>query len=126
MTSTMDADERRTAAATTGPSAVAELKQRLARREALVGVIGLGYVGLPLVLAMTSVGYRVLGFDVDAEKVRRLNAGESYIGHIPAQRIAETRSSGRFQATADIAAMARPDAILICVPTPLNRNREPD
>ncbi|MBX6324298.1 MAG: nucleotide sugar dehydrogenase, partial [Rhodospirillaceae bacterium] len=119
---TIEADRGQVAAS----PIVDDLTRRLARREALIGVIGMGYVGLPLVLTMTSVGFRVLGFDIDAEKVRRLNAGESYIGHIPAQRIAETRASGRFEATAEIAAMAGPDAILICVPTPLSRNREPD
>jgi UDP-N-acetyl-D-glucosamine dehydrogenase len=104
----------------------AALERKLAAREAAIGVIGLGYVGLPLVLAMTSVGFRVVGFDIDVEKVRRLNAGESYIGHIPAERIGELLATGRFEATADIARLSGPDAILICVPTPLNRNREPD
>jgi UDP-N-acetyl-D-glucosamine dehydrogenase len=109
-----------------GSALASGLRERLARREGVIGVIGLGYVGLPLVLAMNSVGYRVVGFDIDAEKVRLLNAGESYIGHIAADRIAATLATGRFEATADITAMSRPDAILICVPTPLNRNREPD
>jgi UDP-N-acetyl-D-glucosamine dehydrogenase len=124
MTQVLEQNDTRSTAGTA--PLVAELMQRLARREATIGVIGLGYVGLPLVLAMNSVGFRVIGFDIDAEKVRQLNAGESYIGHIPAGRIAETVATGRFEATADIAAMRRPDAILICVPTPLNRNREPD
>jgi UDP-N-acetyl-D-glucosamine dehydrogenase len=124
MSELLEQDTSRSSAAAS--PLVADLKQLLARREATIGVIGLGYVGLPLVLAMNSVGFRVIGFDIDAEKVRQLNAGESYIGHISPQRIADTVATGRFEATADITAMRRPDAILICVPTPLNRNREPD
>src|SRR5213082_622473 len=104
------------------------LSQALARisaRRAAVGVIGLGYVGLPVARAFIAAGFRVLGFDIDPAKVERLNRGESYIGHIPAAAIGEMRSRG-FEATADFARLSEPDAIIICVPTPLTAEREPD
>lgn len=103
-----------------------DLLQAIQNRTAKVGVIGLGYVGLPLVRAFINAGLEVLGFDLDAEKVSRLNAGESYIAHIPSQWIAECIRGGRFKATADMARLREPDALLICVPTPLNANRDPD
>lgn len=91
-----------------------------------MGILGLGYVGLPLVRTFARAGFGVLGFDVDAEKVDALNEGRSYIGHIPSSLIAELRSSGRFEATADPDRLNEPDALIICVPTPLTRTREPD
>ncbi len=107
-----------------------ELKNKIISRQACIGVIGLGYVGLPLVLRFAQKGFRVLGFDVDPKKVEALNAGSSYIKHIPATDIAAIISSGNptagFEATTDISRLAEPDAILVCVPTPLNRHREPD
>ncbi len=102
------------------------LEERIARRDYTAGVIGLGYVGLPLALRFGEVGFRVLGFDVDLAKVKQLNDGSSYITHIPSERIARLVASGRFEATADPGRLAEPDALLICVPTPLTRNREPD
>jgi len=99
---------------------------RIEERKALVAVIGLGYVGLPLVELFATVGFRVLGFDIDATKVEKLQRGESYIGHIASERIALLRDSGRFEATADFVRLGEPDAILICVPTPLGEHREPD
>jgi UDP-N-acetyl-D-glucosamine dehydrogenase len=106
------------------------LTERLSSRQALVGIIGLGYVGLPLVLRLAQVGLRVLGFDTDPQKVEALNAGRSYIRHIPSQQIAALRLPGpglpKFEATGDRARLGEPDALLICVPTPLNRHREPD
>ena len=102
------------------------LRGRIEGRSAKVGVIGLGYVGLPLVELFASKGFPVLGLDVDPEKVERLRAGESYIGHISSARVAELRDGGRFEATADGARLAEADAILICVPTPLGPHREPD
>jgi UDP-N-acetyl-D-glucosamine dehydrogenase len=102
----------------------ADLKQHLASGEATVGVIGLGYVGLPLGLTMAEAGKRVVGLDVDAAKVEKLGRGESYIRHIDSERIG--RSSARFSATTDFAALRDCDAILICVPTPLTEGREPD
>ncbi len=102
------------------------LADRIARRDATVGVIGLGYVGLPLVKVFLARGFRVLGFDTDAAKVAALKAGRSYIRHIPAADVAAMNATGRFDATADMARLDEPDAILICVPTPLTRHREPD
>jgi len=102
------------------------LADRIARREATVAVIGLGYVGLPLVKIFVARGFRVLGFDTDASKVAALKAGRSYIRHIPAAEVAAMNATGRFDATADMARLGEPDAILICVPTPLTRHREPD
>ncbi len=91
-----------------------------------LGIVGLGYVGLPLSLRFAQNGARVLGFDVDPAKVETLNAGRSYILHIPAQEIAEAVSRGAFAATTDFARAADCDAILICVPTPLVNGRDPD
>jgi UDP-N-acetyl-D-glucosamine dehydrogenase len=95
-------------------------------REALVGVIGLGYVGLPLALAFADSGFKVLGFDIDQSKVDQLAAGESYIHYIEPARIAEAYRNGRLEATSDFRRLGEPDAILACVPTPLTDNREPD
>lgn len=103
-----------------------QLGQRLERRDATVAVIGLGYVGLPLVLASHAAGYRVIGFDLDPEKIARLEAGESYIRHISGEAIAELADSWRFSATTEETVLAEADIILICVPTPLTANREPD
>src|SRR5438309_1605757 len=95
------------------------LLARILDRSARVAVIGLGYVGLPLIELFADRGFRVLGFDIDPVKVARLQAGESYIGHIDSSRIRHLRDSGRFEATADFDRLGEPDAILICVPTPL-------
>ncbi len=104
----------------------ARLRARIEARTARVAVVGMGYVGLPLAETFAWGGYPVLGFDIDAEKVARLNAGQSYIGHICNERVAEMRGSGRFEATTDPARFADADAIIICVPTPLTEAREPD
>jgi UDP-N-acetyl-D-glucosamine dehydrogenase len=103
-----------------------DLRQSIADKSAVVGVIGLGYVGLPLVRAFVQAGFRTLGFDVDPEKVRRLEAGQSYIRHIPSETIAAWLEAGRFQPTCDMRRLAEPDALLICVPTPLTDSRDPD
>lgn len=95
-------------------------------KTALVGVIGLGYVGLPLIRAFVAAGYRTMGFDVDSSKVERLLAGQSYIGHITSEWIYDCIQSGRFSPTADVRRLAEPDALLICVPTPLSESRDPD
>jgi UDP-N-acetyl-D-glucosamine dehydrogenase len=102
------------------------LKDRVVNREATIGVIGLGYVGLPLVLRFGEVGFRVMGFDVDASKVDRLNRGSSYIEHVPSARVEALRSGRRFEATSDLRRLSEPDVIIICVPTPLTKHREPD
>jgi len=91
-----------------------------------VAIIGLGYVGLPISLRFAEVGVPVLGLDVDPVKVDTLNAGESYIKHIPADTIAAAIKGGGFEASTDFSRIAEVDAVLICVPTPLNENREPD
>lgn len=98
---------------------------RLDRRQSSIGVIGLGYVGIPLALRFHEVGITVLGFDIDEERISTLNAGESPIEHIPAERIAAMARSG-FQATTDFSRIPEVDAIVICVPTPLSQHREPD
>ncbi|WP_313135727.1 UDP-N-acetyl-D-glucosamine 6-dehydrogenase [Stutzerimonas nitrititolerans] len=94
-------------------------------KEALIGIVGLGYVGLPLMLRYNAIGYRVLGIDIDDSKVDKLNAGQSYIEHIPAEKIATSRNSG-FEATTDFRRVGECDALILCVPTPLNKYREPD
>jgi UDP-N-acetyl-D-glucosamine dehydrogenase len=102
------------------------LDAAIRQRSALIGIIGLGYVGLPLALAFTEGGYRVLGFDLDEAKVRALTQGASYIKHLDGGRVAGMASSGRFEGTTDFSRLDEPDAILICVPTPLTPQREPD
>ena len=91
-----------------------------------IGIIGCGYVGLPLALRFADVGHHVLGVDTDPSKVEKLNAGQSYIQHIPAEKIREHVSAKRFAATTDFGRLRDVDAVLICVPTPLDERREPD
>lgn len=101
------------------------LAKKFIEKEATIGIIGLGYVGLPLMLRYTEVGFKVLGLDVDQYKVNRLMAGETYIEHIPEVEIRRSLERG-FEATADMARSKECDALIICVPTPLNKYREPD
>ena len=103
-----------------------ELKKAIEDKSAKIGVVGLGYVGLPLVQAFVASGYQTIGFDVDKSKVDRLLAGETYIKHISAEQITEQIEQGKFTPTADMARLSEPDAILICVPTPLSESRDPD
>ena len=105
---------------------ISQLEAAIRNRNARVGVVGLGYVGLPLIRAFVEAGFSTLGFDVDRTKVDRLLAGESYIEHIPSAWIAECIGQGRFQPSADMRRLAEADAILICVPTPLSESRDPD
>ncbi|MDX1382032.1 MAG: nucleotide sugar dehydrogenase [Thermoanaerobaculia bacterium] len=91
-----------------------------------MAVVGLGYVGLPLALTFAEAGFPTLGFDIDRRKIEALGAGESYVGHIAGSRIDAARADGRFSATADFDRLTEADAILICVPTPLKGEREPD
>src|SRR5579863_2479293 len=91
-----------------------------------VGIIGCGYVGLPLGLRFAEAGHRVTGFDVDNSKVDKLNRGESYIQHIPVVKIKQQLASKHFSASSDFAKLADMDAVIICVPTPLDERREPD
>ncbi|NHZ79737.1 nucleotide sugar dehydrogenase [Massilia sp. CCM 8695] len=104
---------------------LARLIDKLDRRSAVIGIIGLGYVGLPLSLRYAEAGFRVLGIDIDPAKVARLNAGASYIEHISTTAIGAALAAG-FEATSDFARAAEADALIICVPTPLNAYREPD
>jgi UDP-N-acetyl-D-glucosamine dehydrogenase len=104
----------------------ASLLRKIEQRTAVIGVIGLGYVGLPLALAFADRGMRVLGFDVDPKKQALLNAGRSYIQHISAERVAKALEGQRFEATAEFGRLRECDAILICVPTPLTATRDPD
>src|ERR1700745_3432779 len=106
-------------------SLFSELKTRIETRQARVGVIGLGYVGLPLALLYTEAKFRVTGFDIDERKVSTLTSGGSYICRIPPTEIQAARSQG-FSATAEFSSLTQMDAIIICVPTPLNEYREPD
>jgi UDP-N-acetyl-D-glucosamine dehydrogenase len=106
-------------------SLFSELKTRIETRQARVGVIGLGYVGLPLALLYTEANFQVTGFDIDQHKVDTLTSGGSYIHRIPPTEIHAARSRG-FCATADFSSLTKMDAIIICVPTPLDEYREPD
>jgi UDP-N-acetyl-D-glucosamine dehydrogenase len=103
-----------------------QLLSRLELRTARICVIGLGYVGLPLAETFAWGGYPVIGFDIDPDKIQQLQAGQSYIGHISSERIAELVGTRRFQATSDPQCLRETDAIIICVPTPLTDAREPD
>jgi len=112
----------------TSPSAVpavAEFMALVEQRKARIGILGLGYVGIPLALRFHEVGYPVLGFDIDDQRIADLNAGESPIKHIPSKDIA-AMAAGGFEATSDFSRIGEVEAIIICVPTPLSRHREPD
>ena len=98
---------------------------KLSRKSAVIGIIGLGYVGLPLVIRFIEEGFRVLGIDIDDAKVKKLNAGKSYIDHISALDIRRCVKAG-FRATTNFAEARKADALIICVPTPLDEHREPD
>jgi len=102
------------------------LGDRLKQRTAVAGIIGLGYVGLPLAAASARGGFPTLGFDVDPAKIGDLNAGRSYIDAVPSEDLAGHLAAKRFRATADFSELAACDVIVICVPTPLTRHREPD
>ncbi len=102
------------------------LASKIADRSACAGIIGMGYVGLPLAVASHRAGFSVLGFDVDQARIGSLNAAQSPIGRIDSAELKSMRDSGRFEVTGDYAQLSRCDVIIICVPTPLNRHREPD
>jgi len=108
------------------PTAFAALRDRIAARQAVVGIIGLGYVGLPLMLATAAAGYRTLGFDVNAARVAAYNRGVSPLRHIGDAPIRAAIDAGRFAASDDFSRAAETDILLICVPTPLGHHREPD
>lgn len=110
----------------TKPTAKDQLVKRIKEKSALIGIIGLGYVGLPLSLRFAEEGYRVWGFDIDPGKIEQLSQGISYVRHIESSRVKAVLESGLFQGTADFSCAGEPDALIICVPTPLNKHREPD
>src|SRR5262249_56072944 len=93
---------------------------------ARIGVIGLGYVGIPLAMAAVESGFRVVGFDIDAARVAQINRGESFIRHLSSARLSAAVSGGRLEVTTDFDRLSEQDAILIAVPTPLSKHREPD
>jgi UDP-N-acetyl-D-glucosamine dehydrogenase len=103
-----------------------DLLQKIEAHTAQIGIIGLGYVGLPLAARAGRIGYPVLGFDVSADKVQCINRGESYIGDVPSASIGELRERRRLEATSDFRRLRACDIIVICVPTPLNATRDPD
>ena len=102
------------------------VKARIARKEARVGIIGLGYVGLPLAAATAGAGFATVGFDIDVNKIIQLEAGRSYISAVSDEEIARLHADERLRATSDFAQLRDVDIIIICVPTPLTRHREPD
>jgi UDP-N-acetyl-D-glucosamine dehydrogenase len=102
------------------------LIQQIHQKDITVGVVGLGYVGLPLLLAYVKAGCRAIGFDIDSSKIDHLQAGRSYIKHIPSGEVSDARSSGRLDATTDFSRISECDAIILCVPTPLDHHLDPD
>lgn len=102
------------------------LKEKIGNKSLTVGIVGLGYVGLPLIDAFYRSGCKCLGIDVDPKKIESLNAGKSYIEHIPSEIIKKWRDEEMMEATADLSRLSEPDVILICVPTPLSDSRDPD
>ena len=107
-------------------SLYATLKDRIESRQAAVATLGLGYVGLPLALTISEAGFPTTGFDINADRVTRINAGDRVISYFPEDRIRSAVTNGKFAATADFARLADQDVILICVPTPLSDTREPE
>ena len=103
-----------------------DLENKIKNKKSIIGVIGMGYVGLPLVKTFLNKGFDVVGFDIDEKKVRMLNKGKSYIKHVTAEELRGFLNKKKFQATADFAALERVDAIIICVPTPLDAHNNPD
>ena len=95
-------------------------------KQAIIGVIGLGYVGLPLLIRFAEEGFRIIGFDIDKNKVKKLNKGKSYIKHIDSEFIKKYVSSNSFSATNDFSRLKEVDVIIICVPTPIGKHYEPD
>jgi len=131
----MGASERKTASKSVGKSGQkrptassmsAEYVAKAAKRDLTIGIMGLGYVGLPLAEAFLGAGFRVLGFDIDESKIEALKADRTYIEHIPNKRIAAMNATKRFEITSNDKRLSVADALLMCVPTPLNAHREPD
>ncbi|HEX8551249.1 MAG TPA: nucleotide sugar dehydrogenase [Abditibacteriaceae bacterium] len=110
----------------TGPGLHSSLLQKIQDRDAIVGVLGLGYVGLPLIVAFGEAGFPTIGFEPKEATVVGLQSGQSHIGDIPSERVAALRASGKLEATGDFTRLAECDAVIICVPTPLTATRDPD
>ncbi|HUL71682.1 MAG TPA: nucleotide sugar dehydrogenase [Vicinamibacterales bacterium] len=108
------------------PTAAETLRQKLAARTARVGVVGLGYVGLPLAVELARAGFKTTGIDLDKRKVDAINRGESYIQDVPTKDVVEFHEAGRLSATTDPASVATLDTVNICVPTPLRKTKDPD
>ncbi len=108
------------------PNHAQQLRQKIESREAQVGVIGLGYVGLPLAVEFAEAGFQVTGIDVQASKVDAINRGESYVQDVPTAVLKPLVDSGKIRATTDFGAVAGLDTIDICVPTPLRKTKDPD
>src|SRR5437773_1445566 len=102
-----------------------QLMNQLNNKNATIGIIGLGYVGLPLALRFSEVGYKVVGIDIDDEKIIKLNRGKSYLEHVSSAKIISANATG-LRTTSDFSAIADTDAIILCLPTPLSKQREPD
>ncbi len=107
-------------------SVAQDLIAKAERRQILFGIVGLGYVGLPLAVELARAGYRVLGFDVNPDVVEGLNAGRSHVKDVTDAQLQQAMESGRFSATTDMSRLSEPDAISICVPTPLSKFKDPD
>jgi UDP-N-acetyl-D-glucosamine dehydrogenase len=107
-------------------SSLEDLQGKIASRDARIGVVGLGYVGLPLALEFAKAGFKVVGFDVDSEKVRTLNGAGSYIEDVPADQVKAAVDAGSFRASTDFSEMGEIDVINVCVPTPLTKTKDPD
>ena len=105
---------------------IAEILKKIDNRQAKIGVVGLGYVGLPLAIEFTNAKFQVIGFDIDAGKIKMLEKAETYIKHIPSEILIKMNKTGLFSATTDFAKSSECDAVIICVPTPLTQHREPD
>ena len=103
-----------------------DLISLITNKQAHIGVIGLGYVGLPLLVEFTSRGFHGTGFEVDEAKAQQINAGASYIGDVSSRKVKEVVDAGRLRATTDFSHLSKCDAIIICVPTPLRKTKEPD
>ena len=111
---------------TPAPLSVEALCAKFETRKAKIGVIGLGYVGLPLACAICAAGFEAVGFDIDLSKIQKLKKGQSYIGNIHNDKVSSYVKGGKLHPTSDFKRISDVDAVLLCVPTPLNRNREPD
>src|SRR5258706_4135041 len=103
-----------------------KILNKLNERRAVVGVIGLGYVGLPLAVEFASAGLGVIGFDLDQSRVDAINGGRSYIPDVPTENVGSLVKTGKLAASTEFANLAKTDAVIICVPTPLRKTKEPD